>query len=396
MSELHRNLLRFGRLLRALDVSVPAGGMIDVSAALAFIDIGRRSDFYFTLRSVLVHRREDLAVFDEAFAAFWRRPPTGWTARDLSALGERRRFDIPESQPPAVDPEAAGGRPERAERRAVESAPLSYSAHGVSRTKDFARFTDEEIARARAMMAKLRWNVGLRKTRRWLPGRGRTPDLRQLARRNLQYGGEPLVVPTRTRKWKRRPLVLICDVSGSMERYARMLLHFVHSLAGGAGRVEAFLFSTRLTRITRELRRRGVDDVVPAIPRRIPDWAGGTRIGDALRTFNLEWSRRVLTRGPVVLVISDGWDRGEPDLIRREMGRLQRTCHRLVWLNPLLGSPDYRPLTRGMRAALPLVDDFLPVHNFASLEGLANHLNTLPPARGARRNMRPDGDGSRA
>ena len=164
-----------------------------------------------------------------------------------------------------------------------------------------------------------------------------------------------------------------------------MLLHFIHSLAGGLDRVEAFVFATRLTRITRELLRGGAGDRLPKLPRKVPDWAGGTRIGEALRSFNVRWARRVLAHGPVVLLISDGWDRGDPEELRREMGRLQRSCYRLIWLNPLLGSQEYQPLTRGMQAALPFIDDFLPVHNLASLESLAEHLNQLPARRSVRR-----------
>ena len=172
-----------------------------------------------------------------------------------------------------------------------------------------------------------------------------------------------------------------------MERYSRMLLHFIHALTDGgqASRVESFVFTTRLTRLTQQLTGRRVDDVLPSLPRTISGFGGGTRIGDALHTFNVEWVRRVRGNGPVILLISDGWDRGEPERLRTEMARLQRSCHRLVWLNPLLGSPDYLPQTRGMQAALPSVDDFLPVHNLASLEALAQHLNTLPSRRSGRR-----------
>lgn len=360
--------------------------MLDVASALAHVDIGRRSDFYFTLQSLLVHRPQDLALFDEAFRVFWRRPPGEWSSDDLRALGEQRRFGPPRPDLPAVEPGSSDDpslpmRPETIDR----VAPASYSSREVSRAKDFARFSEEELEQAKAMIAAFRWDLGRRRTRRWASGRGRIPDLRRVLRHNLKYGGEPLALPTRERTSRRRRLVLLCDVSGSMERYARMLLHFIHSLTRGLDRVEAFLFATRLTRITREIAGRGVDEAVPKIPRRLPDWGGGTRIGAALRTFNVGWARRVLGHGPVVLLISDGWDRGDPDLLRREMGRLQRSCHRLIWLNPLLGSPEYQPLTRGMQAALPFVDDFLPVHNLASLEALAEHLNRLPTRRAARR-----------
>ena len=166
-----------------------------------------------------------------------------------------------------------------------------------------------------------------------------------------------------------------------MERYTRMLLQFIHTIAGGLDQLEAFLFATRLTRITRNLKYRSIDQAIDEVSKSVPDWAGGTRIGDAIKTFNYQWLRRVLRGQAVVLIISDGWDRGDPELLARETSRLQRSCHRLIWLNPLLGSPSYQPLTQGMKAALPYVDDFLPVHNLSSLESLAQHLGTLGPHR---------------
>jgi uncharacterized protein with von Willebrand factor type A (vWA) domain len=379
-------LLHFGRLLRSLGLDVQAGRMPDVAAALQHIDIGRRSDFHATLRSLLIHRQQDLATFDQAFRLFWRPPSGDRSSTDLQPIGERRgpgapQVEVPASQP---DPGDLAGWPVRPETT-MRIAPASYSPREVSRVKDFAELDDEELAQAQAMIDTLRWDVGMRSTRRWKPGDGRTLDLKRVVRRNLGTGGEPLALPRRQRLAKRRPLVVICDVSGSMERYVRLLLHFISQIAGRLARVDAFVFATRLTRITHELGWRGSRHALPAIPRRVPDWAGGTRIGDALRTFNVRWARRVMSHGPVVLLISDGWDRGEPARLALEMGRLQRSCHRLIWLNPLLGAADYQPLTRGMQAALPFIDDFLPVHNLASLEALALHLNRLPSPRRARR-----------
>jgi uncharacterized protein with von Willebrand factor type A (vWA) domain len=255
---------------------------------------------------------------------------------------------------------------------------MSYSAREVSRTKDFAEFTEHELKEAKAMLDGLHWQPELRQTRRWIAGTGTKTDLRRMIRKNMRYGGELLEIPARIRKQKRRPLILLCDISGSMERYSRMMLHFMHALTGRMDRVEAFLFATRLTRITHELADRGADEAVTKISRQVSDWSGGTRIGDSFRAFNVNWARRTLAHGSVVLVISDGWDRGDPESLRAEIGRLRRTCYRLIWLNPLLGSPDYRPLTRGMRAALPFIDDFLPVHNLESLAALAAYLNSLP------------------
>jgi uncharacterized protein with von Willebrand factor type A (vWA) domain len=205
-------------------------------------------------------------------------------------------------------------------------------------------------------------------------GRAGLLDLRRTIRHSLRHGGEPLRLARRRRKWKRRPLVILCDISGSMDRYARLLLQFIYALAHRLDRVESFVFSTRLTCISRQLRRRNIDDALDEAARSVRDWGSGTRIGEALKHFNYVWARRVLGEGAIVLVISDGWDRGNIDLLAREMDRLHRSCRRLIWLNPLLGAAGYQPLVRGIQAALPHVDDFLPVHNLASLEQLAETL----------------------
>ena len=389
MSYLFHNLLHFSRLLHAAGLDVHAGRMPDVAAALSQIDIARRSDFYFTLRTLLIHRHQDLGPFDDAFRVFWRRPAGERSMTDLRALGERRRYGKPEVDFPSGESPEGGDDPAmRTLSEVVQRiAPMSYSAGEISRTKDFAQFTEHELAQAKAMLDELDWEPGMRWTRRWVAGRGTAADFRRMIRTNMSYGGELLEIPERQRKKKRRPLVLLCDISGSMERYSRMLLHFIHTLAarrpnarrpnGGVDRIEAFLFATRLTRITRELSHWRADEAVLKISRNVSDWSGGTRIGDALRAFNVAWARRTRLHSAVVLVISDGWDRGDPELLRNEISRLRRTCHRLIWLNPLLGSPDYQPLTRGMRAALPFIDDFLPVHNLESLEALAVRLNSL-------------------
>lgn len=389
MSYLLHNLLHFGRLLHTLGLDVHAGRMREVTQALGHIDIGRRQEFYHALRCLLVHRMKDLTLFDEAFRVFWRRPHGEWKTTDLRAMGETRRSGPPEFEseaPPGETP--SGTEDEQRPTFEVERmAALTYSGREALYAKDFAHFREDEVAAAQRMMADLDWELGDRRSKRWRPGRGTVLDLRRVVRINMRYGAELIDLPTRRRKTKRRPLILICDVSGSMERYSRMLLHFVHALSGSGrlGRVESFLFATRLTCITRDIGRRAVDDVIPTLPRHVPDFGGGTRIGEALQTFNRDWARRVRGQGPIVLLISDGWDRGGPETLKIEMARLQRSCQRLIWLNPLLGSPDYLPLTRGMQAALPFVDDFLPAHNLASLESLARHLNTLPAHRPTRR-----------
>jgi len=207
-------------------------------------------------------------------------------------------------------------------------------------------------------------------------------------RRNLRYGGEPLEMAWREPRTRQRPLVVICDISGSMERYSRILLQFIHTISNGLRDVESFVFGTRLTRITRQLLQRDIDDAIESVSKHVNDWSGGTRIGEAIKDFNFHWGRRVLGRGAVVLLISDGWDRGDPQLLSREMSRLQHSCYRLIWLNPLLGTPGYQPLTQGMQAALPHVDDFLPVHNLNSLEELGEKLSSIG-SRKPERKQRP-------
>ena len=376
------NLMLFGEVLRRLGLDFGSGNMLDLVRATEDIPIGRKQDFRNAARSLLVHRKQDLPLFDEAFQVFWRRPAHGTSTRDLRAMGEERRYRNLQVGPPTSFDGEGDARPEtEGDQQPAVDLTRTYSATEVLREKDFADFAPHEFGQAKQMMANLSWDLGRRRTRRLVSGGSSQIDLRNTLRRNLKYGGELLELAHRQHKDKLRSLVLICDVSGSMERYTRLLLHFIHVIAGDLGHMEAFLFATRLTRITRYLNYRSIDQAVTEVARAVPDWAGGTRIGETLKTFNFQWARRVLRSGSVVLIISDGWDRGEPDLLSKEMARLQRSCNRLIWLNPLLGSPDYQPLTQGMQAALPYADDFLPVHNLNSLQSLAQHLNQLGTQR---------------
>ena len=384
------NLLLFGRVLRGLGIDVNPGRMIDLVTALEFIPIGSRTDFYHAARGLLVQRKEDIEAFDEAFEFFWRRRGRNLTSLDLRALGEKRKYHRPRFVPPPLEEPRSQSETShesgRDDQPPVIQATLTYSEREVLRQKDFADLTPAELDAVKLMMAEIVWRVRARATRRLRPGHGRLLDLRRTVRRNLRYGGEVFDWARRERKVKPRPLVIIADISGSMERYTRLLLLFTYGLANALQqRVEAFVFSTRLTRITRELKERDLDRALREISRVVPDWSGGTRIGDALRTFNFRWGRRVLGSGALTLVISDGWDRGDPAILGDEIARLQRSSRRLIWLNPLLGSPDYEPLTRGIQAALPFIDDFLPVHNLASLGDLAAHLASVTERRPERR-----------
>ncbi len=369
------NVLLFGRVLRRAGLEVHHGRMLDAVEALTCIDVGRQGEVKAALRTLLVHRHEDLARFDAAFDLHFRARREAASALPLTSLGESPRVT---ARPAAGTPVTFEDEASKGHSRPNPLAVGAYSAAEVSRTRDFSEFTDAELVRAQAMLANLPWHLGVRRTRRWEAARGSAVDLRRLARRNLMRGGDLLDLPRRRRRQAPRPLVLIGDVSGSMERYSRMILHFAYGLAHGARHVESFVFATRLTRITRALTARGVERGMTRLVRDLQDWGGGTRIGEALRAFNIGWARRVMRNGPVVLIVSDGWDRGEPELLARELARIRRRCRRLVWLNPLLGSATYEPLTRGMQAALQHVDDFMPAHNMASVEDLARHLRSLP------------------
>lgn len=390
------NLVLFGRLLRGVGIDVNPGRMLDVVQALQHINIGQRADFYHTLRSLLVHRQDELPLFDEAFTLFWRQRGENI----MASLGEL--LQRPAEQPdvmfalPMLEElgEPAGEQDEdEGEVQEIIEVTRTYSTRERLYHKDFGEMTAEELAAVRHFMAQMVWELGRRRTRRYRPGRPIRLDLRRSLRRNLRYGGEIVQWPGREPKFKPRPLVILADISGSMEQYSRLLLHFVYGLAEAySQRVEAFTFGTRLTRITRQLRGRELDAAVREVSRTISDWSGGTRIGESLKSFNFEWGRRVLGQGAVTLIISDGWDRGEPELLRTEMARLQRNCYRVVWLNPLLGSVRYEPLTRGIQAALPYIDDFLPVHNLRSLEDLAQHLSLVDLKRPGR-SRQPAGRG---
>jgi uncharacterized protein len=365
------NLLVFGRLLRRAGIDVHPGRLLDVIEALGHVNLGAREEVYYTCRALLVHRQEQIAIFDRAFAAFWREHREGETRGGVRSDGSHpRAVAIEEVLTPGAD-EADGNA------TAPERGLKTWSDTGGLADKDFAAFTPDEITQARAALSRLSWNPGERRTRRWVRGRGPRIDLRRAIGESLRTGGDMVALPRRTRRVRPRPLVLLCDVSGSMERYSRMLLHFAHAVTSRHHQVEAFLFSTRLTRITRQLRLPRADAALAAVSRSVPDWSGGTRIGGAVREFHQRWGRRVLNGGPVVLLISDGWDRGDPEELRNQIARLQRSCHRLIWLNPLIGTADYAPLTRGLQAALPFVDDFLPARTLTNLADLAIHLNAL-------------------
>lgn len=376
------NLLLFGRLLRGLGLDVNPGRMMDFIHGLDYINIGQRSDFYYAARTLLVHDQKDIPLFDQAFEMFWQNPKEGWLNLPPGGIYPNHHPNKRVASYPLIEPDSKRGS-------LVEESPngnghillqitRTYSDRELLRQKDFSKMTSEELEAVKVLMRLLTFRLGVRRTRRLRSGNGQRPDLRRTLRLSYKTGGEVMIWALRGPKFKPRPLVILADISGSMERYTRLLLHFLYGLAQSNNQpVEAFVFSTRLTRITRQLQDKNIERALGELSQVVHDWAGGTRTGESLKKFNYEWGRRVLGRGAVVLFISDGWDRGDVNLLGTEMARLHRSCHRLIWLNPLLGSPVYEPLTRGAQAVLPHVDDFLPVHNLASLEDLVIHLSEI-------------------
>lgn len=381
-----RNMVLFGRMLRAAGLEVTPTQILDLVEGLKHIDMRRREDFKNTAQTILVSRYEHVALFNRAFDLFWQaREENELLELSLGDLLQRKNQPKAEDLTPFETADQGDGSEKESEKPVVDPV-YTYSAREVLRHKDFAELTPTEMQEINRLMQKMAWQLEQRRSRRRSQARhGLYPDMRRTFRQNLRYGGELLQLAWRRRKLKRRPLVVICDISGSMERYARVLLKFIYVISNGLDKVEAFVFSTRLTRITHHLKHRDIDQALDEATQAIHDWAGGTRIGESLKTFNYEWGRRVLGQGALVLLISDGWDRGDTNLLRREMDRLQLSCHRLIWLNPLLGSENYEPLTRGIQTALPYIDDFLPVHNLKSLEQLGSLLERLSEYRPERR-----------
>jgi uncharacterized protein with von Willebrand factor type A (vWA) domain len=350
---------------------VGVGELLAAHRALAAIDSSSREDSRLALRTVLCSGRDDLERFDRAFAAVFGEARALGDEPSLEELGAIERAAVPS----AGIPGSAGQPPPTGEEAAV---PAAWSDVELLRHKDFAQYTAAEMALARELIARLARRGPTRVSRRTRPVRRRShsPDVRRVIASSLRTGGEPLYRHWRAPSRRPRPVVLVCDVSGSMTPYARMLLQYLHASVAARRRVEAFAFGTRLTRITHELGGRDHDLALERASVAVTDFSGGTRIGSALAELNRAHGRRI-GRGAVVVILSDGWDRGDPDLLDAEMARLRRSAHRLVWLNPLAGHPDFEPLARGMRAAVPHTDELLAGNSLASLEQLATILEEV-------------------
>jgi hypothetical protein len=370
------NCLLFTRLLRQVGLPIGLDQTLRFTQALAWIDIGSRDQVYYTARCLLVTRHEHLRLFDALFNRFWRcaTGEDGLRPQRMPLAPRHKKKAQPFTIVSYMAARARLGDPEI--DITDKSGTFSYTE--VLQRKEFSELTPDELEQVKRLIQEMQWRISMRRTRRRVAERnGEFLHVRRVLREAARYNGVPLRLARQRRKVKQRPLILIADISGSMEKYARLLLQFLYSVSYSLRRVECFVFGTRLTRITHQLKLRNIDRALDQAAREVVDWAGGTRIGESLATFNRRWSRRVLGRGVVVLIISDGWERGDTALLSRAMQSLSRRCYRLIWLNPLLGKRSYQPKVDGMAVALPFVDDFLPIHNLQSLSALAARLEVL-------------------
>lgn len=359
----------FVAALRRAGLDISLDSTIIFSEALAEVGVDERDRVYWAGRATLLARPEDVELYDRVFAAYWEHGPAA-TMRPAAAV-----------QPVTVlldDDEAPLDGGERADddRAEGEVEAVRYSPTEVLRHRDFGECTDEELAETHRLMEALRIGASTRPSRRHRPAgrKGSRPDLRRTVRRSIRTAGETIERVRSTPSERPRRLVLLADVSGSMEPYSRSLLRFVHAAASGRTRVEVFTLGTRLTRLTRELSSRDPDAAFERATAAVADWAGGTRLGEMIGEFNDQWGVRGMARGAVVVILSDGWDRGDPEVLGEQMGRLHRVAHKVIWVNPLKATPGYEPLARGMAAALPHVDRFVEGHSLAALEQLAKEI----------------------
>ncbi len=375
------NIVHFVRLLRASGLRLGPGKALDAVRAVEAAGIRRRDDLYWTLFSVLVNRRDQRELFDQAFHIFWRDPKI--LERMMSLLlpeaegtAEPKKSNVSQRLRQALLPGRGESRTDGEKKEVEIDALLTFSADELLQQKDFAEMSAEELEQAKAALARIEWPFRPTKTRRLKSDlRGHRIDLRASIQASLRTGGAVIPLKRKSAGERPPPLVVLCDISGSMSQYSRMFLHFMHALSNDRARVHSFLFGTRLTNITRLLRQRDVDKALSAVSEKVPDWSGGTRIGTTLAEFNRLWSRRVLGQGAVVLLVTDGLDREGGIGLAREMDRLHKSCRRLIWLNPLLRWEGFEPKAAGIRAILPQVDDFRPVHNLSSIAGLAAALS---------------------
>ncbi|HWO10963.1 MAG TPA: VWA domain-containing protein [Polyangiaceae bacterium] len=373
------SMVGFARALRQAGIGVSSGQIQAFARAFEWLDPCSRTDIRHAARATLLCRREDAALFERVFDGFWLGVQPGQKAAAKMPLAPRHRRDERPALAMLLAERARASDPELS----VQDRSLARSEDEILGRKDFALMTELELDAIRRLFERRRWQFATRVTRRKVARRsGRELDLRRLCARAARTGGVALELPRRAPKIKQRPIVILADISGSMELYTRVLLQFMHVLRRRLTNVESFVFATRLTRITAELALHDVDRALEEVSANVIDFASGTRIGESLHAFNTQWAGRLLARGAVVIIMSDGWEHGSAEQLKKEMRILRERCFRLIWLNPRLGRSDYLPRVEGMAAALGHVDDFLSCHDMQSLQAVATHLEALPRRRG--------------
>jgi uncharacterized protein with von Willebrand factor type A (vWA) domain len=367
-------LASFGEALRQAGLAATPGHLVDAGRCLAAVDLADPADVFHALSAVYVRRPEDRAPFARVFGVYWGLVPPE-ASEDLPAGGGGRGA-VGEARESLIAPEGTGDETERGrETVAGRRSPRAAGSEERLRGRDFTGFDEEELEAARRLLARLVPKLATRPSRRYRADpRGSAVDLRRTLRAGVARGGEALRPARRRRRLRRLKLVLLCDVSGSMDPYSRFLIEFLYGLGRRRTGVETFVFGMRLHHVTAYLRGKSVAEGLDAVARQVRDWGGGTDIGGSLRTFNRAHARAALGSKTVVIVVSDGWERGDPARLADEMRALKAHAHRVIWLNPLLANPGYAPLTRGMQAALPYIDHFLPAHNLESLIALSRTL----------------------
>ena len=385
-SRLHDAITVFGRFLRQAGCQVGTGEIMGAIEATSIIDVRNREDFHQALKACFVTNHKMIPLFDQLFNLYWRNPDKIENVSDIL----RKLYESQSNQEDAISSkdqvkELYNKRIKELHKKTsdeeTEEKELDvflYSPEEVLREKRFDAYTSEEYEEAKKFISQWKWKFGVRTLRRLQKGsKPYRLNIRDTIRNNIFPAQDFIELHWKNRKTKQRPLVILMDISGSMDHYSRILLHFIFTVHSINKHLEAFTFGTRLTRITHYLRKKDANDALEFVNEAVQDWSGGTKIGETLAHFNRIWARRVLSGGAVVLIISDGWDTGNIELLNKEADRLHRSCHRLIWLNPNLGYEDFQPLTHGLQAIQPHVDEFLPIHNLNSLTDLVNHLSNL-------------------
>ena len=390
-SRIEDAIIVFGRFLRQAGCSIGSGEIMLAISASSYIEIANREDFRQTLKSCFITNHKQSILFDQLFDIYWRNPDKIENVSNILKRLNQSKFsqEMAKSMKEKIEDmyqKREEGALKNNEKESNEEKSFNiflYSPNELLKRKRFDSFTNEELEEAKKFINNREWIIPKRKLRRLKPGKvTKKLDIRNTIRNNIFPSQDFIKLCWKQPKYKERPLVVLMDISGSMDHYTRILMHFIHTIYSSGNKVEAFTFGTRLTRVTQHLRQKDINDSIEMINNLVKDWSGGTKIGETIQEFNLRWARRVLGNGAIVILITDGWDTGNTTILNQEFNRLSKSCHRIIWLNPNLGYQDFKPLTLGVQVILKHVDDFLPIHNLNCLTDLNDLLSSLNNGKG--------------